>query len=185
MHAGEGFEEGGSLRRDFRDVAGEFVGAGSVAIASGNDSDLVDFAERLSKSLGDWTQVLESYGENQSQSWQQGGASQSGGQMSRGSSLNYSEGGRALLRPEEILTLNNDYVIVLQRGMAPILANRVKWYEDPDFNPAVARRLKPFLGWDCLRWDSRRWDSLPWGWRLWIAGVVWLILWALANRAIQ
>lgn len=52
-------------------------------------------AERLSKSIGDWTQVVESYVENESQSWQQGGASQQGGQMSRGSSRNYSVSGRA------------------------------------------------------------------------------------------
>ncbi len=63
-------------------------------------------AERLSKSIGDWTQVVESFGQNESYSWQS--ASQEGGQASRGSSLNYSEAGRALLRPEEILTLDND-----------------------------------------------------------------------------
>jgi len=132
-------------------------------------------AERLSKSIGDWTQVVESYGENESRSSQSGGASQQGGQTSRGSSLNYSETGRALLRPEEILTLDNDYVIVLQRGMSPILANRVKWYEDPEFNPAVQKRRKPSLRWDCLGWD----------WRLWAAAVLGLILLALANRANQ
>ena len=69
--------------------------------------------------------------------------------MSRGSSLNYSETGRALLRPEEILTLSNDYVIVLQRGMSPILANRVKWYQDPEFNPVLPKR-KPSRLWDRL-----------------------------------
>ncbi len=86
--------------------------------------------------------MLESYGENESHSWQQGGASQQSGQMSRGSSLNYSESGRALLRPEEILTLNNDYVIALLRGMSPILAQRVKWYQDREFNPAAPKRWK-------------------------------------------
>ena len=132
-------------------------------------------AERLSKSIGDWTQVVESYGENESRSSQAGGASQQGGQVSRGSSLNYSETGRALLRPEEILTLNNDYVIVLQRGMSPILAERVKWYQDPEFNPALPKRRRPSLRWDCLGWD----------WRLWAAAVLGLILLALANRANQ
>ncbi len=41
-------------------------------------------AERLSKILGDWTQVVERYGENESWSWS--GGSQQGGQGSRGSS---------------------------------------------------------------------------------------------------
>jgi type IV secretion system protein VirD4 len=129
-------------------------------------------AERLSKSIGDWTQVVENYGENQSGSWQTGGASQSGGQMSRGTSLNYSETGRALLRPEEILTLNKDYLIVLQRGMSPILAERVKWYQDQDFNPAVRKRKKQPWRWECLSWQ----------WRLWIVGVLLLILLGLVNR---
>jgi type IV secretion system protein VirD4 len=90
-------------------------------------------AERISKSLGDWTQVVESYGETES--WQPA-AGQSGGQRNRTTSLNYSVSGRALLRPEEILAMNDDYLIAFQRGMSPILAQRVKWYQDPDFNQA-------------------------------------------------
>lgn len=129
-------------------------------------------AERLSKSIGDWTQVVESYGENESYSWQPG-ASQQGGQASRGSSLNYSEAGRALLRPEEILTLDNDCVIVLQRGVSPILAERVKWYQDPEFNPALPNQRKSWL----------RWNTAAWQWRLWAAGVLALILLGLINRA--
>jgi type IV secretion system protein VirD4 len=128
-------------------------------------------AERLSKSIGDWTQTVESYGQNESYSWS-GGASEHGGQASRGSTLNYSETGRALLRPEEILTLDNDCVIVLQRGMSPILAERVKWYADPEFNPALPKQRKPSL-----------WDGVSWGWRVWAVGVVVLFLLALFNRA--
>jgi type IV secretion system protein VirD4 len=148
------------------DNAGTLVHLGA---ASGYEG-----ADRLSKTIGDMTQVIESYGENESRS-QSGGASQQGGQVSRGSSVNYSETGRALLRPEEILTLDNDYVIVLQRGMSPILAERVKWYQDPEFNPAVPKRRKPSLRWHCLGWD----------WRLWAVAVLGLILLALANRANQ
>jgi len=81
--------------------------------------------------------------------------------------------GRALLRPEEILTLNNDYVIVLQRGMSPILAERVKWYQDPEFNPALPR---PRTRW--LHWNTGHWQ-----WRLLAAGILALILIALAQRA--
>jgi type IV secretion system protein VirD4 len=105
-------------------------------------------AERLSKSLGDWTQCVESYGVNESRSSSESGGSQQGGgpqhswQTSRGSSLNYSVSGRALLRPEEILTLSNDCLVVLQRGIDPILAKRVKWYQDPAFNPAAPRWRK-------------------------------------------
>src|SRR6516165_8353861 len=48
-HAAEGFEERGNLRSDLGDVAGELVGSRGVAIAGGNDGDLVDFAERLAE----------------------------------------------------------------------------------------------------------------------------------------
>lgn len=102
-------------------------------------------AERISKNLGDWTQVVEGYSANESRSWQD---MQPGTQTSRGSSQNYSQGGRALRRPEEILTQSDDDVIVFQRSMAPILARRVKWYEDPDFNPAAPKpRKRPDLWW--------------------------------------
>ena len=121
-------------------------------------------AEWLSKSLGEWTQVVESYGENESDSYQSGGSQQSG-QTSRGSSRNYSVSGRALLRPEEILTLNNDCVVVLQRGMDPILAQRVKWYQDRDFNPAVRRWRKKL--------SKRHKSNL-----LMLAMLVGMILWA-------
>jgi type IV secretion system protein VirD4 len=111
-------------------------------------------AERLSKSLGEWTQVLEGYNGNESRSWQVGGDSQQNGQVSRGSALNYSEGGRALLRPEEILTLSNECVIALLRGTSPIIAQRVKWYEDREFNPAAKKR--------------RRQRRLPASWLVWL-----------------
>jgi type IV secretion system protein VirD4 len=142
-------------------------------------------AERLSKSIGDWTQVVESYGENQSQSWQSGGGAQQGGQVSRGSSLNYSVAGRALLRPEEILTLSNDCVIVLQRGMSPILAERVKWYQDPEFNPAVTGRSKSARPWwfDLFTPIWRQPSRASVAVRLVVAVILALILLAMANRA--
>ncbi len=126
-------------------------------------------AERISKSLGEWTQVVESYGSNESQSWH---SIQPGGQGSRGSSQNYSLCGRALLRPEEVLTLNNDYLIAFVRGMSPILARRVKWYEDQAFNHVQPKRRKPSL-----------WDGVSWGWRVWAVGVLTFILLALMKRA--
>lgn len=128
-------------------------------------------AERLSKSIGDWTQVVESYGENNSWSWQAG---QQGGQASQGSSLNYSEAARALLQPSEILTLDNDCMIVLQRGIAPILAERVKWYADPEFNPAVPKRRKPSL-----------WNGMSVGFLVWAVSVLVLFLLTLISRAMH
>ena len=74
-------------------------------------------AERISKSCGDWTQVVSSYNENESRSIPGG---QSGAQTSRGSTTSLSVQGRNLIRPEEVLTLNRAYLICFVRGMAPI-----------------------------------------------------------------
>jgi type IV secretion system protein VirD4 len=125
-------------------------------------------AEWLSKSLGDWTQVVESYGENESDSCQQGGESPQSRQTSRGTSRNYSVGGRALLRPEEILTLSNDCVIVLLRGLAPILGERVKWYQDRAFNRAAPRWRKKLS-------QHQMWNLIM------LAMLLGLILWAWAT----
>ena len=73
--------------------------------------------------------MLEGFGENTSRSWNSDGGYSSadqGQQLSRGSSFNYSVNGRALLRPDEVLTLSDDYLIAFQRGMPPILAKRIK-----------------------------------------------------------
>ena len=55
--------------------------------------------------------------------------------------FNYSVNGRALLRPDEILTLSDNYLIAFLRGMPPILARRIRWYKDRAFRPAAAMRV--------------------------------------------
>jgi len=125
-------------------------------------------AERISKSIGDYTQVVESYGANESWSYQ---SMQPGGSTSHGSSRNYSETGRALLRPEEVLTLSDDYLIAFVRGMSPIMAKRVKWYQDPDFGGG---RVRLGLG---LGLGFRR-HKQPWYWWWVLAAVIALIVYA-------
>lgn len=96
-----------------------------------------EHAERLSKSLGDWTQVVENDGDN----WSSSASSQVGQggstNTSYGGSKSRNQQGRALLRPEELLTMGEKGLIAFIRGMpAPILARRVEWFADPVFNPA-------------------------------------------------
>jgi type IV secretion system protein VirD4 len=123
----------------------------------------IETAERISKSLGEWTQVLEGFGENSSRSrTESGGSPNQSQQWSQGSSLNFSVNGRALLRPDEVLTLSDDYLIAFLRGIPPILARRIKWYQEREFNPAAAIRFAPKARW----------------WLLAIA--VGLVVWALA-----
>jgi type IV secretion system protein VirD4 len=132
-------------------------------------------AELLSKTLGEWTQVVENYSENESSSSQPGSPFQSGAQTNYGKSVSYSEAARALRRPEELMTQSNDTVIVLQRGTLPTLAQRVKWYQEHEFNPVLPQ---PRTSWFRL-------NTVGWQWRLWAAGVLALILLALTNRPNQ
>ena len=105
-------------------------------------------AETLSKSLGDWTQVVENDGDNWSRSVSTGSAGNSG-QMSRGGSRNREEKGRALARPEELMTMGENYLIAFLRGFpAPILARRVKYYQDAELLGGRRR----WIAWETLLW---------------------------------
>jgi type IV secretion system protein VirD4 len=99
-------------------------------------------AERISKSMGSYTQWVVGYGTstNGSVSSQQGG---SGSTSGWGSSTDYKQQGRALLLPEEVLCMDDELLIAFIRGLpGPVLAQRVKYYEDSDFNPAAPRRRR-------------------------------------------
>lgn len=127
--------------------------------------------------------MVEQYGENESRP--RNGFSQQGDQGSYGTSINYSETGRPLLRADEILQQSNDTVIVLQRGDYPILAQRVKWYQDPEFNPAVRKRVNSTRPWwrDLITpiWRQPSRESVVV--RLVAAAILGLILLAMANQA--
>jgi type IV secretion system protein VirD4 len=121
-----------------------------------------EMAERLSKMLGDQTIVVESAGENESTSRQTSGQGESG-QTSTSWSRNWSEIGRALARPEELLTMSPDFLLVFLRGMNPMALRRVKWYADPLFGAAS---LSPPPLWWLLLFACL---GLM-GWALWRAG---------------
>src|SRR5260370_28144492 len=63
-HAREGFEERRNLRSDFGNVAGKFVGAGSVDVAGGDDGDLVDFAEWLTEGANHFRESADEFVED-------------------------------------------------------------------------------------------------------------------------
>jgi type IV secretion system protein VirD4 len=99
-------------------------------------------AERVSKMLGTATNVLESANESESRSWQRSGGNPQGDgvTVNRSYGKNWSEHGRELLRPEEVLTLHGDYLLAFLRGLPPILARRVKFFEDSEFKATRATR---------------------------------------------
>ena len=105
-------------------------------------------AERISKSLGEWTQSVEGFSENTSRSWNEGGYSTGQGQqVTKASTVNYSVSGRALLRPDEVLRLSDNCLIAFLRGMPPILARRIRWYRDPAFCQSAAMRNPNAIMW--------------------------------------
>ena len=108
----------------------------------------IESAERISKSLGEWTQVVEGYSDNASRSWNEGGYSSGQGQsVSKANAVNYSVSGRALLKPDEILRLSDNLLICLLRGTAPLLVKRIKWFKDRDFKHLSGRSPQKTLGW--------------------------------------
>jgi type IV secretion system protein VirD4 len=107
-------------------------------------------AERISKMLGEYTQVVDGYGTNSgySSSSNGHGGNSTSTQHSSGTSMNYAQHGRALLRPEEVLTLSDRCLIAFLRGQcAPLLAWRILWYADASFNPKAARQSSPRVWW--------------------------------------
>jgi type IV secretion system protein VirD4 len=113
----------------------------------------IETAERLSKCLGDFTQVVESAADSESTSRQDAvmGAQNSSRSMSLNWNRNWQPQGRPLMRPDELLRMSREHLIVLIAGMPPILARRVKFFADPMF--VIASRFSRFrsaLWWGLL-----------------------------------
>lgn len=114
-------------------------------------SDLATATE-LSKRLGEYTLTVESTNENFSTSTsdnQQAAQTTSSWSSSYGS--NRSEIARALLKPEEVLQLGKEDVIVLTRNSRPFLGKRISWYSDREFSTRgkqqEASQPKRYSGW--------------------------------------
>ena len=97
-------------------------------------------AEHIGKMLGNYTETVNSVGTNAGQSWQSSAGSgqhSSSTTTNSGSNENWSVMTRPLLRPEELLTADDNYLIAFtKRTRCPIWAKRIKYYSDPAFTPA-------------------------------------------------
>jgi len=91
--------------------------AGVVQAFGVND---VGTAEYLSKMLGQRTVTVRGHG-------------RSGDHNTERGSENYAATGRPLLMPQEILRLPPDQQLLFLSGQPPILANRARYYADPEF----------------------------------------------------
>ena len=106
-------------------------------------------AELVSKSLGSWTMITETANDSESRSKSSASGTQGPNYQSGWSrSFNYSEHGRALLDPSEVLQLRGEYLIAFIKGTPPILARRIKYFADPAFwHVRSLRPSVPILWW--------------------------------------
>lgn len=88
-------------------------------------------ADLVSKMCGNATISVVSTNDGRSRSWQEGGAQ--GGQHSASDGTTRSSKERALLYPDEVLTLDKRLSVVFHTGLRPLLARRLFYYGDPLF----------------------------------------------------
>ena len=90
-------------------------------------------ADAISERGGDSTIVTRTEGTNRGVSIPMGGEGRNPGSTNSGSNTTYSETGRRLFKPEEILVLPESAAIIFHKNNYPILCKRVKYYADRAF----------------------------------------------------
>lgn len=96
----------------------------------------IESAELISKRMGESTITAESYQQSESTSYSStSGNEPQSRQQSRSRNYSYSEMSRSLLKPEEIIRLPEETVVIFHRNLPPILGSLVKYYNDPEFQP--------------------------------------------------
>jgi type IV secretion system protein VirD4 len=88
-------------------------------------------AEEISKRIGEYTLLVESRGSSSGYSHQRGREESTS--FSSTSSVNTSEIGRRVFKPEEILTMGERAALVFHRNLSVIPVQLVRHYEDPAF----------------------------------------------------
>ncbi len=90
-------------------------------------------AEEISKRIGDTTISISSYGENAGHSQQTGGSGPPSGSLSGGWNTNYSDTGRQVYKPEELMVMPDDFSLVFHRNLPVIPARLLTYYQHPAF----------------------------------------------------
>ncbi len=101
-------------------------------------------AEDVSKRVGDHTVIAESGGRGSGTSWQKGMHPHSGG--SSNANANWNQVGRRLLKPEELMCLDERIAITLAQGVRPIMTRLERYYEKGQAGPPRFQGIKTVLG---------------------------------------
>jgi type IV secretion system protein VirD4 len=86
-------------------------------------------AEYVSNRLGEETLIIESGGTSTGRSWQTSDNGNSSTSHSINRNENWQQGARRLLKPEEVLALNERTAITFTPGIPPIWSTLVRYYE--------------------------------------------------------
>ena len=124
------FQDHDQIRKCFGDNAPTVLGNLGTQQYFGLTS--FETAEAVSKRIGDTTIRVASEGSNSGNSYETG-PRQGSSNRSRGHSSTWSDTGRRLYKPEEILSLAPDVALVLHRNHPVVAACLVKYYNAPEF----------------------------------------------------
>ena len=117
------------LRAAYGARSGTFLSnAGLIQIFNVNDTDT---AEWVSRALGDMTEIYET--DSRSTTWP--GEIGQPANRSEGSSTHMTR--RALLTPDEVRRMESDLAILFKAGAAPIMAQKLRYYADPEFQTII------------------------------------------------
>ena len=123
------FQSMGQLNLCFPDGRAQTLLSNTTQIfASVNDQQT---AEYVSARLGEQTIIVQSGGSSRTKNYTENSTGHQGPQVSYGSSNNWQQQGRKLLKPEEVIALPPRQCITFTPGMAPLLTTLVPSFEEP------------------------------------------------------
>ncbi len=137
------FQAIGQLAGCFPKDRGQTLLANTTQVYFGTQE--LDTASQISARLGEQTIVVESGGRGRSQSVQPGHQGRRQRSYSTNSNSNWNQIARKLLKPEEILTLDERIAITFVQGLPPIWTRLERYYEGR-VSPPRFHGIKTFLG---------------------------------------
>ena len=98
-------------------------------------------AEYISTRLGEATILTKSFGSNSSNTVQSSDDGSHSSSRSTGASDNWSQQGRHLLKPDEVLNLDPRIAIAFTPGITPIWTRLLRYYEERTTSPGWRERM--------------------------------------------
>jgi type IV secretion system protein VirD4 len=125
------FQSMGQLQSCFPADGGQTLLSNSSLVYFGTND--YQTAETISKRCGQETIIVDGGGSNNGggRNWSEAGGHSMSGNSSWGQSKSWSQHGRNLLNPDEVLALPPRAAITFVAGMRPIMTQLIRYYEEP------------------------------------------------------